>query len=435
MRFRGAAGGIGHLESSSVTSRLLIVAVFAVLGKAASTLKEMAVAWRYGVSAEVDAYVFAYNLVSWPVAVWAGVLAVSLIPLESRTRQESPAALQAFRAEQLGFTLLLGSVLTLVAAGVLPTLVHAHWVGLPEQTATTATSLTLPLAGLILPGLLVGLFSAWLMGEGKHANTLLEAMPAIGILAATLLAGSVLFLAVGGLLGAISQALILAWLSYYRRSTVRLKFSFRSREWSALRHGFALVILGQLVMSVTGLLDQFFAARLGEGTIGSMSYANRVLGLGIGVVATAVTRSTLPVFSDVAARSRSEAGKSARRWAVRFGSWGVIAACLGWLIAPLTVRLLFERGSFDAADTLEVVKLLRVGLVQLPFYVSSLVFVSLHASLGQYRMLFFSGILGLAVKGVSLWILLPALGASGLMLSSAFVYMGSTVLLTRTLPK
>jgi len=55
------------------------------------------------------------------------------------------------------------------------------------------------------------------------------------------------------------------------------------------------------------------------------------------------------------------------------------------------VQLLYERGTFTAANTDIVARLLRLGLLQLPLYVSSLVLVSLHSSLGNYRLLLVSG--------------------------------------------
>ena len=50
------------------------VALFVLLGSLVRAGKEMAIAYRYGVSAEVDAYLFVFNLVNWPVGVWFSVL-------------------------------------------------------------------------------------------------------------------------------------------------------------------------------------------------------------------------------------------------------------------------------------------------------------------------------------------------------------------------
>lgn len=414
---------------------LLVVSVFALLGKSVSTVKEMAVAWRFGVGAEIDAYMFVYNLASWPVSVWTGVLAVTLIPVESRARLNPGDGVSAFRAEQLGFTLVFGASLMAAVAAGLFVVVNSQWVGLPARTAQLASALILPTTASVLPGLLVGLFSAWLMSEGKHANTLLEAVPAICILVATLVIGTVHFLALGALAGTMMQALILLRLSGSRGAGLRPRLRFEAVHWGVLRNGFSVMLLGQLVMSLTSVMDQFFAARLGEGAISSVGYANRIVSLVVGLAATAVTRATLPVFSAISSRDVAEAVREARKWALRLGVAGVIVTAVGCIGADIAVRLLFERGTFDAADSASVVGLTRAGLLQLPFYISSLVFVSLHSSAGQFRVLFLSGVLGLAVKGLAVWLTLPILGPTALMLSSSFVYLGSILLLSRFSPK
>ena len=57
-----------------------------LIAKFAGAAKEMAVAWRYGVSATVDAYVFVFNLINMPVSIWFSVLTVVLIPIIAKYR-------------------------------------------------------------------------------------------------------------------------------------------------------------------------------------------------------------------------------------------------------------------------------------------------------------------------------------------------------------
>ena len=62
------------MQSSSharILSGFLWVSLFLFLGKATGAAKEMAVAWRYGVSPIVDAYVFVFNLLAWPGGIFA----------------------------------------------------------------------------------------------------------------------------------------------------------------------------------------------------------------------------------------------------------------------------------------------------------------------------------------------------------------------------
>src|SRR4249920_2037850 len=92
---------------------MLAVTVFALLGKVAGAVKEMAVAWRFGVGAPVDAYLLVQNLVNWPVAIWFSVLTVVLIPLANRVAMETPDELPRFRRELLAATLTGGVLLAI----------------------------------------------------------------------------------------------------------------------------------------------------------------------------------------------------------------------------------------------------------------------------------------------------------------------------------
>ena len=64
-----------------IAQGFLWVSAFVFIGKLAGAAKEMTIAWRYGVSEKVDAYVFLFNVLNWPNAVWYSVLAVVLVPL------------------------------------------------------------------------------------------------------------------------------------------------------------------------------------------------------------------------------------------------------------------------------------------------------------------------------------------------------------------
>lgn len=61
-----------HPDHHAIARGMAWVALFVLLGSVARAAKEVAIAYRYGVSAEVDAYLFVFNLVSWPVGVACG---------------------------------------------------------------------------------------------------------------------------------------------------------------------------------------------------------------------------------------------------------------------------------------------------------------------------------------------------------------------------
>jgi putative peptidoglycan lipid II flippase len=406
-------------EHRSIFLGLISVGVFSIVGKLVMGLKEVAVAWRFGVSAEVDAYLFVFNLASWPVAIWFSTLSVIVIPLEARLRQDSPERLTVFRTELLGITSFLGIVLVLAARFGLPWVVRQPVIGLPPGTLALAMEIIPRLSWLPLPGVLIGLMSTWMMSDGRYSNTILEGVPAVCILLAVLAFSSIQAMVWATLVGTILQ---LAVLNQFRRYSVG-SFSLSSPAWAPFWRGFGVMILGQALMALTTLVDQFFAAGLGEGAISSLGYASRLLSLVNGIVATAVARATLPVFSRLRAGGGATGTRDlAMRWAGILAVIGVLSALLGWLIAPEVVRVLFQRGTFTSADAQQVSMLSRYGLFQLPFFFASLVFVSLHSSRGHYGVLLAASALGLSVKIAVVWWLKDTLGVGALIISTAAMY-------------
>lgn len=422
-------------EHRAIIRGLIAVAAFAFLGKIAGAAKEMAVAWRYGIGPEVDAYLFVFNLINWPLAIWFGVLTVILIPMAARIRHDSPAALVHFRGELLGFTLVLGVALAVLARVALPRLLATSWLGLPAQTVELATAMVSVMAWVVVPGLLAGLYSVWMMSAGGNANTLLEGLPALGVLVAVLITDGIEPLIWGTLAGTVAQFLFVLALMRAPGERHRPSFGLTSPHWPVFWQAFGVMILGQAVMSLTTLVDQFFAARLPEGAISTLGFAGRIIALILGVVAIAITRAMLPVF----ARTGAEANGDVRALALRWTGWlsiaGVVVAAMAWLLSPWAVRTLFERGTFTPDDTMRVASVLRFGLVQLPFYFGSLVLVSMHASLARYKLLLASGVLGLGAKVVSSFLLLPVYGVGGLMLAQAVVYASNVALLAKVNPR
>jgi putative peptidoglycan lipid II flippase len=415
-----------HPDHYSIAQGMAWVTLFVFLGKLAGAAKEMAIAWRYGVSKEVDAYIFVFNLVNWPVSVWFSVLTVVLVPLVARIRQETSAQLPRFRSELLGLTLLFGIVLTLLAWLGLPLLLRSSWTGLPDGTVSIATHIEPVLVFLVPLGLLISLFSAWVMAAGGYINTLLEGLPALVLLGALLIfsGGGAEPLVWGILAGFVLQLGSLVF-HLARRSEIETpRFSRQSPQWPTFWRGFGIMLAGQTLMSFTTIIDQFFAAHLNTGAIATLSYCNRILSLILGLGAMAVARATLPVFSRIQVQGLG--GQSKRiplHWARLMFVLGAVTMIVGWWLVPWVVKGLFERGVFTVRDTQSVTEVLRYALVQLPFYFAGLVLVSLLASRGYYWTIAAVAILNLLVKSAANFTMVPRLGINGLVLSTAFMYM------------
>jgi peptidoglycan biosynthesis protein MviN/MurJ (putative lipid II flippase) len=419
-----------HPDHHAIARGMVWVALFVFVGKLAGAAKEMVVAYRYGVSAEVDAYLFVLNLVSWPVGVWFSVLTVVLVPLAARIRNDAAGELPRFRAELLGLALLLGLGLTLVLGLAVWGLLQTGWTGLPLATVTIAAGITPWLAGLVPLGVLISLFSAWTLAAGHHVNTLLEGVPALVLVLALLVlpVGGVEPLVWGTLAGFAFHLAGLAWPLARHGEMDAPRWHRQSPHWPGFWQGFGVMLAGQTLMSFTGIIDQFFAAHLDAGSIATLSYANRILALVLGLGATAVGRATLPVFSQAQALGGDQGRQVAMHWVRWMLLLGVITLVVGWWLAPWAVKVLFERGAFTAQDTQAVTSVLRYGLVQVPFYFAGLVLVSLLASQGKYREIAVIATTNLVVKGLANLTFIPWLGINGIVLATALMSLTSMVL-------
>lgn len=408
----------------AIVRGLLWVGVFVVLGKLAGAAKEVAVAWRYGTGREVDAYLFVFNLVSWPISIWFSALLAALVPLLARLAAEPGAKLAQFRAELCGLTLLAGLALALLTWVALHLYLGTGWTGLPQATTVLASQIAWQLALLAPAGMLIALLSAWMLSDSSHSHTLMESVPAVSILLVVLSwpGQGVAALVVGTLAGFALHLLLLAAALRRRRVLRRPAWRMASPYWPVFWKGFGVVLVGQALMSATVLIDQFSALHLPEGSLATLGYANRILALVIGLGVTAVSRATLPVFSQTHATDPQAVRALAGKWGRLMLLAGLATTGLGWWLAPGAVGLLFERGAFTAEDTAIVAQVLRHGLLQLPFYFAGIVLFSLLSAQARYRSLAMVSAACLGIKVVANLLLAPIAGLLGIQWSTALMY-------------
>jgi putative peptidoglycan lipid II flippase len=409
-------------EHRDIVRGVAWVALFVSLGKVAAAAKEMVVAWRYGVSAEVDAYLFLFNLINWPLSLWFGLLATVLVPILAKAHGKDPDDLHRFQAELLGRTLIFGVLLAAVCSGVFSLLLNASLTGLSLASVQAAQAMILPLSLLAPLGAAAGLFSISMLARGRHANTLLESVPAvvIGISVAWAGGGGIGALTWGTLAGFGCHALTLALA--VRGELYAPRLSGRSSYWPAFWTGCSIVLIGQALSSLTTLIDQFFVTQLAEGALSTLSYAQRILALIISLGATAVGRATIPVFARGTEADRERLRGVAIRWVWIVFFAGVAAVVIGWWLGPWVVRLLFERGAFTPGDTAAVVAVFRAGLIQMPFNFAAVILFYALAGRRQFGALTAIAAVAVLVKVLANAILVKVWGIDGVMFSTGLMY-------------
>ena len=111
-------------------------------------------------------------------------------------------------------------------------------------------------------------------------------------------------------------------------------------------------ILGFAVMQINILVDTTMAFWIGAGANSSLWYGNRLMQFPLGVFAIAMGTALLPTISHHTARNEIEEAKKSLSFALRSIFFIILPATAGLIVlrTPI-VRLLFERGEFDAVST------------------------------------------------------------------------------------
>ncbi|MFL9922555.1 lipid II flippase MurJ [Paraburkholderia fungorum] len=413
-----------HLRIARAAAR---VSAFVLIGKCAGALKEMTIAYKYGITNIVDAYQFTVALVTWLPGTLLAVLSVVLVPVFVNLRPRSREDQARFIGEMEGAAIVLGVSFTVALYLLWPFVIRLTGGDLSPETREMCRQLMIGLAPTSVLMLASGIYAARLQARERHVNTLLEGLPAALILVSVLAVpsrDSVMPLIFGTVVGLALQAI---WLrSLAKRAdgaSSRVSVSLHSNDWAAMWISVRTLMVGQIVLCLCAPLDQYFMTHLGAGANGALGYANRVLALLLSMGAMAAARATLPIFSDILKQGDFErAHRTALLWALIAFMLGIAFVAVSWPFGPKVIALLFERGAFTAADTERVAGVFRWGLLQVPFYFGSLVVGQLFASEGRFRLMTIVAVVTFALKVVGNFVFIPHFGVAGAQISTALMY-------------
>jgi len=179
-------------------------------------------------------------------------------------------------------------------------------------------------------------------------------------------------------------------------------------------------ILGNSTPQISAFIDTILATFLMTGSVSFLFYANRVFQLPLAIIAIATATVLFPAVSKALNNgNETEAYKNLNQafWLLSF----LLGAAMlgGMLLAEPIVWLLFERGKFTQAETLETVYVLRMYMLGLlPFGLAKLFSLFLYAS-HRHRKAAKIAVYSLIASVTSSLILMHPFGAAGLALAGS----------------
>ncbi len=345
------------LNGRRIAGAAAAVVVITVISKILGFGREAALAAVFGASGATDAYLVAMIIPSLLFGVVGATITTVGIPLfaeyihdPARRRELAGLLWSTFH----GIVVFLGLVV-LVAWPLTPWLVRLMAPGFEGEQA----QLTVLLVRVLLPAAVFMGLAGWAQGV-LNAHQRFTAPAAVGIpynviiIAAILLSGrwwGIEGVAVATLLGIAAQFLI--QLPTFRRLGLSYRPLFDLGH-PGLRRMLLLagpVIIGVGANQLNVIVDRMLASGLAEGSISALNYAQKALGLPVGLFALPL----VTVLYSSLSRHNMAGDAAAFRETLARG-----LSVLGFLMIPMTVglivlradfvRFLFQRGAFDDTD-------------------------------------------------------------------------------------
>ncbi|MCP9443055.1 MAG: hypothetical protein NNA20_10710 [Nitrospira sp.] len=362
-----------HEANKSIVRSMFWLVLFVLAAKGIATLKEVAVAYRYGTSEVLEGYLLVFNLAIWPVSLAFSVMNFALVPTLVRLAAGDPAASHQWQRQVTTWVWLLAIGLMAVVALGLPIPLERGWLGLTAAGRAAAMDVLPAMAVITGLGIIASWHACQLMSRQRHFNTFLEAMPALGILMFVLLlpAEGASPLLWGTVVGFAVQATLIAHAVRAVGLPLALAWPPGKPFQPDLSGRTAWLLTAQLWLTFSTVIDQIVLAHLSAGSLAAYGYASRVLAIVLSLGDTVLGRALLPVLSTT--KVDGDGLVLTRRWSIRAFWAGALCAGLLLLVSDSLVRLIFERGAFVAEDSHITSWLLVLLTLQVPPYFAGIV--------------------------------------------------------------
>ena len=417
----------------SINRRIFIATVtaaaFTGLANLAAILKELVVAHQFGTGDALDAFLIAFLLPSSIMNIVAGSFNAALIPTYIQVRERDGWA----AAQKLFSNILVGSAVLLVFLSILlvataPIVLPLLGAGFSQEKLALTQALFFILLPILLFSGLVKIGGAVLNAGERFAmvavSPLVTYMVTVVVLLLAGKAWGIYALAVGTVIGFASEGGFLLW-GLQRRGHFLVPSwnGFDPATMQVIRQ-FLPVVVGSLLMSSTTFVDQAMAAILDPGSVAVLNYGSRVTGVLIGLAATALGTAVIPYFSRLVSREDWAGVRSTfhRYLGLIFITTLPITGLLFVFSEPV-VRLLFQKGSFTAQDTLAVAQVQACFALQIPFYIAGTLAVRLLSSLRANHVLLWAAAINMVVNILLNYFFMKKMGVAGIALSTSCVYL------------
>ena len=347
------------MTRSALAKAVGAVAFLTVVSKILGFLREASLAAVFGATSDTDAYLVAQTIPYLLFATVSYALTTTFIPVYSQIREEQGNdASSRFASTVIWAVLSIGIVLVIFGEALAGPLVRLVAPGFDVAIAELTTYLSRIILPMMIFQLLSGVLTGLLQADDQFSiPTAASLLQNVSIIISIVVFGSrygIAAVAVGTLVGAILSTLVK--IPGLRLTGFRWTGAFDRHNPGVRRVGILILpaIVGAGVGELNTLVDRILASGLPEGSVSALNYANRLMQLAPSIIGTSLVTVVYPTLARMAARNDRKGLSKSLSDALGLVHFMLIPIAVGVLVLrePF-VRIVFQRGVFDAAATEE----------------------------------------------------------------------------------
>lgn len=412
-----------------------LVAACIVVIKLSSLSREIIIARRYGVSADMDVFFVALAVALFGLNIFANPFNSALVPAFLRVEKKSREELQSFYNDILSVGVLWVaaiSVLIFTAAYLLAPIVWTSFsVKQTDDFAKLMTILTLYLIFSGISTILRSVLNAFKFFKSALLPQALVPWVALYVIVQYSAHLGVVAIPVGLVLGSLVECVTLFALLVARDFNFSL-----SRDLSAtvyrlqptIRQYFFL-LMAAILVSLVPLYIYKELSLLYEGAVSAYSYGSKIIIL---LASTSMSALGLIVFPRFAGKALSSEKKNLRREWIKLSFLTFLLTGAGVLLMAPFSREIIDVIFFNAFSFSEVTKISTITLILslgLPFQITGVLNSRLISSFDENQQLIIFSAISLLALGTGVNILVPKYGIVGICYAIVLMHAISYILL------
>ena len=409
------------------------MAALTLVSKFMGFLREIFLAGFFGTSYITDAYVMASAI---PGIIFAGVftsVSVSYMPIFSQiVEKEGIQKGNRFTSEAINLSMgiaLIASVLGIIFSDQVVTVFANGFTA--ETAALTSFYLKITFAYVVFTAA-TGLLTSWLQYRGIFLSPLIAGYLQSGFVLLSIIVSafySHYYLAYGLLIGHFLQLVAVAAIAKKKGFTYvpTLKIGKSAKEIMILA---VPVFIGSTVNQINSFVDKMLASGLKEGSVAALNYSNLLINLITALTITVIVTIIYPRLTQALAQEDFDKFNDSISKGMNITVIIGLPCSLGaMLYSDAAVRLVYERGAFDAASTDLTSSAFFYYAIGLTFIALNALLVKVYYSMQDMRTPVICGAIGAATNITLNIILVGIMAHRGLALATSIAAVVNTLLL------